>query len=50
MLYKHEEKLYCDSDRGLEQAAQGGCGVSLSGDFQNSPGRFSMQPAVENLL
>jgi len=34
----------------LEQAAQSGCGVSFSGDLQNSPGLFPVQPTVGNLL
>lgn len=31
VLYNHKEELiYCGSDRGLEQGAQRGCGVSFS--------------------
>jgi len=30
----------------VEQAAQGGCGVSFSGDIEDSPGRGAVQPAV----
>jgi len=29
----------------LEQADQGGCGVSFSGDIQDPPGRGAVQPA-----
>jgi len=32
----------------LEQAAQGGCGVSSSGDTQDPPGQGPRQPAVGN--
>ena len=30
----------------LEQAAQGGCGISFSGDIQDPPGQGPVQPAV----
>ena len=43
---EHEEDLLpSESDGALEQAAQGGCGVS-SGDIQDLPGRGPVQPAV----
>jgi len=29
-----------------EQAAQGGCGVSFSGDIQDPPGQGTVQPAL----
>ena len=36
--------FYCFLE--LEQAAQGGCGVSFSGDIQDPPGQGPVQPAV----
>ena len=34
------------SDGALAQAAQGGCGVSFSGDIPDPPGRGAVQPAL----
>jgi len=37
-----------DFDGALEQAAQGGCGFSLSGDIQDPPGQGPVQPDLRD--
>jgi len=40
---EHEEELlHCEGDAALEQAAQGGCGVSFYGGIQDPPGQVPL--------
>ena len=41
-----EEHLPSEGDGALAQAAQGGCGVSFSGDIPDPPGQGPVQPAL----
>ena len=41
-----EELLPSEGDGALAQAAQGGCGVSFSGDIPAPPGQGPLQPTV----
>jgi len=47
VLSEHEEEfLPSEGDGAVAQTAQGGCGVSFSGDIQSPPGRGPVQPAL----
>jgi len=41
-----EDLLHSEGDGALAQAAQGGCGVSFSGDIPDPPGQGPLQPTV----
>jgi len=44
---EHEEELLpSEGDGALAQVAQGGCGVSFSGNIQDLPGHGPVQPAL----
>lgn len=45
-----KELLHNEVDRALEQAAQRGSKVCLSGNIQDTPRHLSVQPAVGGLL
>lgn len=44
---EHEEKLfYCEGDRALQQAAQGGCRITILEDAEKSSGHSPGHPAL----
>ena len=42
----HQSQGSSEGDGALAQAAQGGCGVSFSGDIPDPAGRGAVQPAL----
>ena len=46
MGFSVPQRVPCECDGALAQAARGGCGVSFSGDIQDPPGQGPLQPAV----
>lgn len=45
---EHKKTLFsCESGQTLAQVAEGGCGVTISGDTQNLTGRGPWQPALK---
>lgn len=47
---KSKKKSFFEGDTALEQAAQGGNGISFSGGTQSHPGRSPVQPNLGSLL
>ncbi len=45
-----KELLHSEDDGALEQAAQGDCGFSFSGNIQDPPGHLPVQPGLGSML